>query len=159
MPDQSTARVRPGAALALAAALCASLCTTALAQQDFPTRPVRFIVPYDPGGNTTILARLTGERMAQAFGQQVLVDNRPGGNTVIGTSWQVIANVLEGGDPAVAVDVADPDPPLGERRGRVGPAVERHVTERGLHQTPALLVPVHGQSSAARIAASGVPAL
>ena len=59
------------------------------AQQDFPSKPVRFIVPYDPGGNTTILARLTSEKMAQGFGQQVLVDNRPGGNTVIGSEAMV----------------------------------------------------------------------
>jgi tripartite-type tricarboxylate transporter receptor subunit TctC len=59
--------------------------------QDFPTRPIRFIVPYDPGGNTTILARIAGERMAQSLGQQVLVDNRPGGNTVIGSELMVRA--------------------------------------------------------------------
>lgn len=57
--------------------------------QDFPTRPIRFIVPYDPGGNTTILARIAGERMSQSLGQQVLVDNRPGGNTVIGSELMV----------------------------------------------------------------------
>jgi tripartite-type tricarboxylate transporter receptor subunit TctC len=57
--------------------------------QDFPSKPVRFIVPYDPGGNTTILARLVGEKLSQGWGQQVLVDNRPGGNTVIGSEAMV----------------------------------------------------------------------
>lgn len=57
----------------------------AAAQQDFPVRPIRFIVPYAPGGATTILARLVGDRLQQALGQTVLVDNRPGGNTVIGS--------------------------------------------------------------------------
>ena len=65
------------------------LAGAASAQQDFPSKPIRFIVPYDPGGNTTILARLTSEKMAQGFGQQVLVDNRPGGNTVIGSEAMV----------------------------------------------------------------------
>ncbi len=65
------------------------LAAAASAQQDFPSKPIRFIVPYDPGGNTTILARLTSEKMAQGFGQQVLVDNRPGGNTVIGSEAMV----------------------------------------------------------------------
>jgi len=57
--------------------------------QEFPSKPVRFIVPYDPGGNTTLLARLVGEKLSHGWGQQVLVDNRPGGNTVIGTEAMV----------------------------------------------------------------------
>lgn len=89
-PRRHPTRILTLALLAAAASLGAAP-TPALAQQDFPTKPVRFIVPYDPGGNTTILARLTGERMAQAFGQQVLVDNRPGGNTVIGSELMVRA--------------------------------------------------------------------
>jgi tripartite-type tricarboxylate transporter receptor subunit TctC len=43
------------------------------------------IVPYAPGGNTDALARLIAQRLTQSFGQQVVVDNRPGGNTLIGT--------------------------------------------------------------------------
>lgn len=77
------------AARALIAGLLAASAGPAFAQQDFPVKPIRFIVPYDPGGNTTILARITGEKMAQSFGQQVLVDNRPGGNTVIGSELMV----------------------------------------------------------------------
>jgi len=51
----------------------------------YPTKPIRLIVPYPPGGTTSTFARLVGQRMTESWGQNVIVDNRPGGNTVIGT--------------------------------------------------------------------------
>lgn len=62
-----------------------SACGATVAQQDFPNKPIRIVVPYAPGGATSVLGRLVGEKMTQAWGQPVLVDNRPGGNTVIGS--------------------------------------------------------------------------
>ena len=55
------------------------------ADKSYPDRPIRMIVPYAPGGNTDALARLIAQRLTQSLGQQVVVDNRPGGNTLIGT--------------------------------------------------------------------------
>jgi len=55
------------------------------AAQTWPDRPIRWIVPYPPGGGTDIAARLIGERLSQQVGKPVVIDNRPGGNTIIGT--------------------------------------------------------------------------
>ena len=60
-----------------------------LAQHDYPNKTIRFIVPYAPGGSTTYTSRLVGQRLTEAWGQQVLIDNRPGADTVIGTEAAV----------------------------------------------------------------------
>ena len=57
---------------------------TAFAQQDYPNRPIRMIVPYPPGGPTDIMGRLTSEVLTKRLGQNVVVDNRGGAATVIG---------------------------------------------------------------------------
>ncbi len=51
----------------------------------YPTKPVRFIVPFAPGGNTDILSRLLGQKFAEAWGQQFIIDNRPGAGGTVGT--------------------------------------------------------------------------
>ena len=69
--------------IALILAACAlSFAGTAQAQ-DWPQRPVRVIGPYAAGGNADVLARLTAQRLSDAFGQQFVVENRVGGNGVV----------------------------------------------------------------------------
>jgi len=56
-----------------------------LCAQDYPNRPIRFIVPYPPGGATTTTARLVAQKLSEAWGQQLIIDNRGGGATIVGT--------------------------------------------------------------------------
>ncbi len=56
----------------------------AAAQAPYPTRPIHIVVPFPAGGPSDVLSRMLGERMAKDFGQAIVVDNRPGANTVIG---------------------------------------------------------------------------
>jgi tripartite-type tricarboxylate transporter receptor subunit TctC len=70
--------------LAGLAAAPLALDTPALAQAAFPSRAVTIIVPFAPGGSTDVVTRLMAERMSQLLGQTVLVENRPGGNTIVG---------------------------------------------------------------------------
>ena len=55
--------------------------------EDYPNRPVTFIVPFAPSGGTDILARLLGQKLEQGFGKPFVVENRPGAGTVIATNF------------------------------------------------------------------------
>lgn len=70
---------------AFTAAAVIAIAGSAVAQDAYPNKPIRFITPFPPGGTTNVATRLVAEKLTQSWGQQVIVDNRPGGNTVIGT--------------------------------------------------------------------------
>jgi len=61
------------------------------AEQPYPSKPVRYILPYPPGGSTDPMARFICGKLSELWGRSVVVDNRPGGNTVIGTEALVRA--------------------------------------------------------------------
>ena len=71
-----------GMALATSACVAAA---SAQPQQAYPNRPIRFIVPVAPGGGSDMAARLFGQKLTDAFGQQVVIDNRAGAGGIIGT--------------------------------------------------------------------------
>ena len=83
--------------MAIAFATLVAASVPAIAQKsgsaaDYPTRPVRMIVPFAPGGGTDIIGRLVAEQLGQAWGQTVVVDNRGGGGGTIGTHLAAKAN-------------------------------------------------------------------
>jgi tripartite-type tricarboxylate transporter receptor subunit TctC len=78
--------VRPARSPAWACGGALALLALAVAAQPYPSRPVRLILPYPPGGATDIVARALGQKLGDALGQQFVIDNRGGGGQVIGTA-------------------------------------------------------------------------
>lgn len=70
---------------AFSAALLGLFAIPAFAQDSYPQRPVKLIVPFAPGGSTDLVARLVADRMQATLGQPVVVDNRAGGGGMIGS--------------------------------------------------------------------------
>lgn len=83
--------------LAIAMICATSAVSNASAQSaaSYPTRPIRFVVPYPPGGTTDIVARGIAQKLGERFGQQVVVDNRGGASTIIGA--EAVAKALPDG--------------------------------------------------------------
>jgi len=72
-----------------------ALAGVAHAQQPYPGKPIRILIPFTAGGTNDILGRLLSQKMAESIGQQVIVENRPGGNTVI-ASQALLASAKDG---------------------------------------------------------------
>src|SRR5215210_8709762 len=79
----------------LAGALIGMFSTAAIADLPYPNRPIRLVTPYAPGGSTTVTGRILGEHFTSRWRQNVIVDNRGGGNTTIGTA--IVAKSLPDG--------------------------------------------------------------
>ena len=70
----------------IAAALCAA-CLGAVHAQSYPNKPVKLIVPFAPGGFTDVVARILGQRLSTAMGQQFVIENKAGAGSIIGTDF------------------------------------------------------------------------
>jgi tripartite-type tricarboxylate transporter receptor subunit TctC len=82
----------------LGIAVCAALFAVtgaAIAAERYPTKPIRVMVPFPPGAASDFLARVVGARMAEVYGQQAVVDNRPGAGGLIGS--QIVARAIPDG--------------------------------------------------------------
>ena len=80
---------RVGFGLAL---LCIAFGTvTASAQDKYPSKPVKIVVPYAPGGATDIVARILGDQLRQITGQSFVVENKPGANGIVAINEMVNA--------------------------------------------------------------------
>jgi len=77
---------------AIFAALLLLLGSNGVHAQQYPTRPIRLIVAFPPGGSTDIIARVIGQRLGERLGQQVVIDNRGGAGGTIGTELAARAN-------------------------------------------------------------------
>jgi tripartite-type tricarboxylate transporter receptor subunit TctC len=86
-PDEKVRQMTPFYSFVpgMAAALLLAMPSTGSAQQAYPSKPIRLIVPFPPGGSVDPIARMIGQKLADSLGQQVIVDNRPGSNGTIGT--------------------------------------------------------------------------
>ena len=63
----------------------AGLSISPVAAQEYPSKPIRFVVPYNPGGSYDTIARLVGQKLTEKWNQQVVIENRPGAGSLIGT--------------------------------------------------------------------------
>ena len=68
----------------IAGTCCVALAQPAAKQADYPAKPIRFVVPYNPGGTPDIQGRMFGEKLRQRLGQPIVIENRPGANASIG---------------------------------------------------------------------------
>jgi tripartite-type tricarboxylate transporter receptor subunit TctC len=111
---RATALIVPPALLVLGIVLTPAAAARPAAEQAWPARPVRLVVPYAPGGGLDILARLLAPRLTERWGQNVLVDNRPGASGQLGT--QIVANAAPDGYTLVIISTEHITAPMVYRR-------------------------------------------
>ncbi len=125
----------PGGATLIAALL--AVAANAGIAADYPTRPVRLIVPSSPGGGTDTTARIISPKMGENLGQQVIVDNRPGASTMIG--MEVVARAAPDGYTLLIGNSTMTIIPSTHKKIRVDP-VKDYVAVSQVVELPQILV-------------------
>ncbi|HZM47601.1 MAG TPA: tripartite tricarboxylate transporter substrate binding protein [Burkholderiales bacterium] len=87
-----------------AGAIALAACSLPALGQTYPTRAVRLVVPFAPGGSTDVLGRIIGQRLSESVGQPVIVDNRPAGGGTVGSD--VVAKALPDGHTLLIGSIA-----------------------------------------------------
>jgi tripartite-type tricarboxylate transporter receptor subunit TctC len=128
----------------LGAAALAVLALPAQAQEAYPTRPIRMVVPFPPGAASDFLARTVGLKLNEKYGQQIVVDNRPGAGGVVGSTL-VAKGAPDGytlgmlGQPHLVNALLQKDPPYRALED-IAPVIEVATLPNVLVITPALPV-------------------
>ncbi len=139
------AAARRLAAIAGAVAAPATLAQTA--SSGFPTREIRFIVPFPPGGGNDILARMLGPKLAEAVGKPVVIDNRPGAGGNLGTD-QAARSPADGYTIVIASNQVTINPGLGQK---LPFDIERNFSPIALVASVPMLLVVHPSVAAANV--------
>src|SRR5512134_2643287 len=104
----------------LAAATCALALMAPVVAQDYPTKPIRMIIPFPPGGGSDVTGRVVAAALGERLGRQVVVDNRAGAGGIIGT--ELAANAPRDGYTLLMVSLAHAvNPWLHDLKGRYHP--------------------------------------
>jgi len=90
--------------LLLAAVLCGTCAVTAVQAQTYPNKPIRWVIPYTPGGITDNVTRMVTAEMQKALGQPIVIENKPGANSIIGAD--LVAKAAPDGYSVVTVIAA-----------------------------------------------------
>src|ERR1700732_1032509 len=97
--------------VALASALAIALAAGATRAEDYPSHPIRLIVPYAAGGGADSVARIIAKRVSETIGQTIVIENRGGGGSIIGTEFVKNSDpdgytLLLGQSGPISIDVA-----------------------------------------------------
>ena len=120
------------------AAACAVLLAASAAAQDYPTKPIRMIIPFPPGGGSDVTGRVVATALSERLGRQVVIDNRAGAGGVIGT--ELAANASKDGYTLLMVSLAHVvNPWLHDLKDRYHP-IKSFVPVAAIAASPVVLV-------------------
>lgn len=134
--------------LAALAGLASLIALAPAAAQQYPTRPIRLIVPFAPGGGSDVTGRIIGQKLTERLGQQIVVDNRPGAASMLGT--ELVARSAPDGYTLLLADLALTTNPAYYRKSPPPDPLKAFTAVGMIAETPYILM-VHPGFPAATI--------